>query len=97
MKPHSPSIGPLLASGSARQLSPENTRHLYNIYTMLDQRRRRWADIVWMLYKCFVILLGPAPALRRVDNVALISLDDYKMTLHNCHLMNYHIAYSVLR
>ena len=46
MKPHSPSIGPLLAFGSARQLSPENTRHLYNIYTMLGQRRRRWADIV---------------------------------------------------
>ena len=22
--------------------------------TMLDQRRRRWADIVQMLYKCFV-------------------------------------------
>ena len=21
---------------------------------MLDQRRRRWADVVWMLYKCFV-------------------------------------------
>ena len=23
-----------------------NTKHLYNIYTMLDQRRRRWADVV---------------------------------------------------
>ena len=21
---------------------------------MLDQRRRRWADVVYMLYKCFV-------------------------------------------
>ena len=31
-----------------------NTKHLYNIYTMLDQRRRRWADVVYMLYKCFV-------------------------------------------
>ena len=28
--------------------------HLYNICTMLDQRRRRWADIVQMLYKCFI-------------------------------------------
>ena len=26
--------------------SPANTKHLYNIYTMLDQRRRRWADVV---------------------------------------------------
>ena len=33
---------------------PVNTKHLYNICTMLDQRRRRWADVVQMLYKCFV-------------------------------------------
>ena len=26
----------------------------YNICTMLAQRRRRWADVVQMLYKCFV-------------------------------------------
>ena len=25
---------------------PANTKHLYNIYTMLDQRRRRWDDVV---------------------------------------------------
>ena len=31
-----------------------NTKHLYNICTMLDQRRRRWADAVQMLYKCFL-------------------------------------------
>ena len=23
-----------------------NPKHLYNIYTMLDQRRGRWADVV---------------------------------------------------
>ena len=23
-----------------------NTQHLYDIYTMLDQRRKRWADVV---------------------------------------------------
>ena len=33
---------------------PANTKHLYNICTMLAQRRRRWADVVQMLYKCFV-------------------------------------------
>ena len=27
-------------------LIPVNTERLYNIYTMLDQRRRRWADVV---------------------------------------------------
>ena len=33
---------------------PANTKHLYNICTMFDQRRSRWADVVQMLYKCFV-------------------------------------------
>ena len=34
---------------------PANTNNLYNICTMLDQRRRRWADVVQLLYKCFVL------------------------------------------
>ena len=33
---------------------PANKKHLYNICTMLDQRRRRWDDVVQMVYKCFV-------------------------------------------
>ena len=28
---------------------PANTKHLYIIYTMLGQRRRRWADVVLAL------------------------------------------------
>ena len=36
------------------QPSPANIKHLYNICTMLDQRRRRWADIIQILYKCIV-------------------------------------------
>ena len=32
-------------------------QHLYNICTMLDQRRRRWADDIQMLYVCWV---GPS-------------------------------------
>ena len=31
-----------------------NTKHLYTICTMLDQLRRRWADVVQMLYNFFV-------------------------------------------
>ena len=34
--------------------NPANTKHLYNIYTTLAQRRRRWSNIVIILYKCFV-------------------------------------------
>ena len=30
-----------------------NPKHLYNICTMLDQRLRRWSNIVQMPYKCF--------------------------------------------
>ena len=37
---------------------PVNTKQLYNICTMLDQRRRPWGDVVQMLYKCFLCLLG---------------------------------------
>ena len=33
---------------------PSKHKHLYNIGTMLDKRRRRWDDVVQMLYKCFV-------------------------------------------
>ena len=29
---------------------PANTKHLYNICTMLDRRRRRLADVVQLLY-----------------------------------------------
>ena len=31
---------------SSELSTPVNTEHLYNIYTMLGQRRRRWADVV---------------------------------------------------
>ena len=31
-----------------------NAKHLYDICTMSDQRRRRWADVVQIPYKCFV-------------------------------------------
>ena len=36
--------------------NPVNTKHLYNIYTMLNQRRKRWANVVQMLYKCLCLL-----------------------------------------
>ena len=35
-------------------VDPVNVKHLYNICKMLDQRRRRWVDVVLMLYTCFV-------------------------------------------
>ena len=35
-------------------ITPETQKKLYDISTMFSQRRRRWADVVQMLYKCFV-------------------------------------------
>ena len=40
-------------NGSEAAVSIQTQKHLYNICTMLDQRRRRWADVVKLLYKCF--------------------------------------------
>ena len=37
-----------------RVIPANKKKHLYSIYKMLDQRLRRWADVVLMLYKCFV-------------------------------------------
>ena len=37
-------------------LHPVNTKHLYNICTMLGQRQRRWADVVQMLNTCFAFV-----------------------------------------
>ena len=39
---------------SLRTAMPVKTKHWYSICTMLDQRRRRWADVVQMLYKRLV-------------------------------------------
>ena len=33
---------------------PVSTKHFYNIFTVLGQRRRRWSNSVQMLYKYFV-------------------------------------------
>ena len=42
---------------------------------MLDQRRRRWADFVQMLYKCFVFAGVP------LYHVALLTWNDAAPTL----------------
>ena len=64
-----PSVSPLVHPSSIRSIgqsvclaiTPVDTNNLYKICTMLDQRRRRWADIVQMLYKCFVFILPDLP------------------------------------
>ena len=53
---------------------PLTTKHLYNICAMLDQRRRRWADVVQMLYKCFVFA-----GYSQSQNLQRFSDDNYTM------------------
>ena len=48
-----PSVGPMHCIALSWK-HPSKQKHLHNICTMFDQRRRRWAGVVQMLYKCFV-------------------------------------------
>ena len=45
----------LLMNNFVVEIYPVNTKHMYIVCAMLDQRRRRWADVVQMLYKYFVL------------------------------------------
>ena len=44
---------------------------------MLDQRRRRWADVVQMLYKCFVFadiyMMARHPLVTRTSHTLIIT------------------------
>ena len=52
-------------------LSKQTRKHLYHICTMLDQRRRRWANVVQMLYKCFLRCIDKPADTRRSTKVIL--------------------------
>ena len=79
--------------------TPVNTKHLYNICTMLDQRRRQWANVVRMLYKCFVfagyLLMTPnnylAPSVVLSHSFSSSGIFIYFIFLHNlsCNVFNY--------
>ena len=44
----------LCVFAAIRGAPPANTNQVYNIHTTSAQRLRRWSNIVYMLYKCFV-------------------------------------------
>ena len=55
-------------------------KHLYNICSMMDQRRRRWDDVVQMLYKCFVFVGDSSEKKRKVCitwNMSLYTSKNY--------------------
>ena len=60
------------------EAAPINTKLLYNIYTMLVLRRRRWADVAYMLYKCFVFAgaleIQKAASACRVSTYIILNL-----------------------
>ena len=63
--------------------NPVNTKYLYNICTMLGQSRRRWADIVQMLYKCFVFA-GNSSWSGIADVLATITRRHHPMSVKCC-------------
>ena len=69
---------------------PVNTKHLHNICAMSDQRRRRWADAVQMLYKCFVFAGLGTPTLKQLrwyDNEYNILCVCYTMSYFYCECL----------
>ena len=57
-------IGQRITLQRSHSTNPANTKHLYNICTTSAQRRRRWSNIVQMLYKCFVFAVNLYPMLN---------------------------------
>ena len=52
---------------------------------MLDQRRKRWADIVQMLYKCFVSIVG----------FTLTVVDEFRLFLSQFSINFHEILYTL--
>ena len=68
---------------------PVNTKHLYNICATSAQRQRRWADVVQMLYKCFVFT-GISQQTRDAQSMLLqrrANVEDDEPALHQ-HWLN---------
>ena len=61
---------------------PANTKHLYNICAMLDHCQRRWADVVPMLYKCFVFAGRPPPPLDKQGQGSSLDISKRSLTGH---------------
>ena len=74
-----------------------NTNYLYNIYTMLDkcQWQRRWADVVKMLYKCFVFTGTETPKEKiKMWNIIFISWGIWIYFPDKCCYYHYQIITS---
>ena len=67
----------LLNIVSRYELISANTKHLYNIYTKSAQRLRRWPNIVQMIYKNVLCLLGyhSNPLTAKLFNLNFHSLE----------------------
>ena len=62
---------------------------------MLDQRRRRWADVVQMLLKCFVFSgMIPMILINTMITVTLINIKSSKRKLTIVFLKSLHTLYN---
>ena len=63
----------ILSLMAVHTTSRQTHKHLYNICTTSARRLRRWADIVQMLYKCFVLAgISADDSLPRLINEQII-------------------------
>ena len=54
-----------------------NKKHLYHICTLLDQRRKRWASVVQMVYKCFALAWKISTQIIQSPPIKCIALESF--------------------
>ena len=77
----------IITSGLITMDFPASTKHLYNICTMLDQRRRRWSNIVQILYRCFCVCWANIQGHLRMFSVVWCHIG--KNRSHKIHYSNF--------
>ena len=83
---------------------PANTKHLYNICTMLDRRRRRLADVVQLLTSSHVTMHAQSLCARRsldiikccrLSDAITIQITDYNYVCHSRRTWHSHNSIKV--
>ena len=66
---------------------PVNTKRLCNICTMFDLRQSHWADVVQMLYKCFVFTGQTLVISTHISELVTCTIQN-KLSVMFSHLSN---------
>ena len=69
-------------------MSPSKHKTFYNICTMVGERRRPWADVVQMLYDCFVFTGSSHKGLFDLNILCLNLFFRDRLTVMDIYLRN---------